>query len=516
MDYRQSDAAERTFPGLASEVAGNPHLLIDILDTIYDRVFIKDADGRLVFGNRAFLRTFGLTADQVVGRELREFLPASMIESCQAAEASVLRKGESTCLETNWIDPRSGQQRWSETHKAPLRDADGNVIGVVGVSRDITSHRQTEEELSRQKTLLELIVETVPDWIDVKDRERRVVLGNRAFYEQQGLDPEQTVGTDPTGDLPDETRTIAIASDTSVLETGATAIGEMTLPGPNGEDIPIEFRKLPLIVDGEITGLVAVSRDLTEWKQSEEQSKRNEALLLHASRLSSLGELSAGIAHEVNQPLFTILNYAKAIENTLNANELVDIDSIRNWVSQIRSEAERGGQITRRLKSFAKPAESNRSAVDANRLVLESMEFVKIEARDSGVTLETDLADNLPVMDLDRIQMQQVLINLIKNGIEACEASQSQEPRLLVTTQSSSDTLDVIVADNGQGLNVSDGVNILEPFQTTKHEGVGLGLAISNTIVQSHQGEITYQTNQWGGATFCVSLPVTIRSDTSQ
>lgn len=501
------DASDHSFKSLMAELAENPQLLVSVLNAVYDRIYLKNADDQVIFANTAFLKAFKLSPEQVNGRHLRDFLPKEIVEPCETADQFVYENGEPTCLESRWVEPASGKVKFSETFKAPLLDSKGNVTGIIGFSRDITSRRRTEEELKRQKTLLELIVETVPDWIFVKDRERRIILANRAFYDQNGLDPVAAVGTDPTAELPEESRTISYESDTRVLKTGESISGDVNVTDPDGRERHVEFRKLPLIEDDQITGIVSVCRDLTEWKEAEEQSKRSESLLLHAARLSSLGEFSAGIAHEVNQPLYSILNYAKAIKNKLQADGDLDLEAISKWVDQIHSEAERGGEITRRLKAFVKPTESQRTPSDIDMTVSESIEFMRIEARDAGVVIEKDLETELPQLVFDRIQIQQVLVNLLKNAIEACVDAKTSDPQVVVTTKSHSEFVEVAVADNGPGLSAPAGVDILDPFQTTKHEGVGLGLAISKSIIEAHEGQITYASNESGGVTFKFSLP---------
>ncbi len=508
IEHDKSDLLGDDLQLLTEDIAERPQLLIDVLNAIFDRVFIKDRECKVMFANRAFLRDFGLRPSEVIGRDLHEFLPEDMVAKCQAADRAVLESGEATCLETSWSDSVSGQRRYTETHKAPLRDAHGTITGIVGISRDITSRRKTEEELERQKTLLELIVETVPDWIFVKDRDRRLLLANHSFYADHQLDPGETTGEDPTAHLTKSIRKTSHDTDKYVLESGQPTTGNLSLVDPAGRERFIEFRKMPLVVEGETTGIVSVCRDLTDWKKAEEQSKRNESLLLHAARLSSLGELSAGIAHEVNQPLYSILNYAKAIKNKLQDEDSLDLEAIRNWVDQIHSEAARGGEITLRLKSFVKPTETQRQLSSIDQTIEESIQFVRIEARDAGAVIENSFASDVPPLVFDRIQIQQVLINLLKNAIEACVEAATQSPRIDVATAIDDGFVVVSVADNGPGVSVTDEMNILDPFHTTKHDGMGLGLAISKTIVEAHDGQLSYHTNEIEGTTFRFSLPI--------
>ncbi len=384
---------------LAAGAASYLQLLIVLLDTISERIFLVNTQGQITFVNKSFLAEYGLASNDVLGKSAEEILPKEIISACQKTNQWVFERGETICQETSWKDRESGLRRWSETHKYPMRDATGNITGIVGISRDITAHRKAEKEL-----------------------------------------------------------------------------------------------------------------------------KRSESLLLHAARVSSLGELAAGIAHEVNQPLFSILNYAKAIENTLQDEETVDLEALRKWAQQIRQEAIRGGKITQRLKSFVKPAETQRKISAINQIVRDSIGFIAMEASDAEVVIETVLAEDLPEVVVDRIQIQQVLVNLLKNAIEACAGSSpthpsATSPRVVISTAlasadlaslgSDSTGIEVTVADNGPGVSIAKDKNILEPFQTTKNEGVGLGLAICKTIIEAHQHQLTYQTNDWGGATFCFHLPTT-------
>lgn len=508
LDQRDIGSTDSKSDPLAAEACVISQPSIEVLDAINDRVFLKDTLGRVIYVNAAFLRAFQLEYSDVIGKPLEEFLPREMVMPCKSCDSVVLERGEPVCLETHWQDS-DGNHHWNETHKLPRLDSDGTVIGLVGVSRDISDRRAAEEELKHQKMVLEQIIETVPDLVFVKDLERRITVANQKYCDFMGLSHEEVIGKDTSTTLSPEVFEASRKTDAVVLDEGLPSHHNISRTDEHGNLNFLEVRKLPLMQEGEITGILSVCRDLTEQKRVEEESKRNEALLLHASRLSSIGELVAGIAHEVNQPLFSILNYAKAVENSLSEEGEMDVAAIRKWVGQIHKEASRGGKITQRLKSFVKRSESLQKPSDLNQIVCESLEFIAIEARDVGLTIEQQLEENLPTLMLDRIQFQQVLVNLLKNAIEALKESTTASPRVLITTQLGSSGVEVTVADNGPGVSVDSDVNILDPFQTTKHEGIGLGLAISNTIIEAHQGKLDYLSNDWGGATFCFTLPIT-------
>ncbi len=498
------DRAEK----LTSETVGQSRFLTNALDAIFDRVYLKDATGRIIYVNRAYLDSYNLAAEEVLGKFYPDFLPAEQISLCHEADQKVLQQGESVCQELRWQDHETGVDHWTESYKSPMRDPAGNIIGLVGICRDVTARRSAEEEVKRQKNLLELILETVPDQIFVKDRQRRILLANRAFHTNWGFDPDELLGQDPSKSLPAELEQLSQDSDKFVLTEGRSLCSEISLVDAGGSKQHLEIRKLPLRENGKTVGVVAVCRDLTSVKETEKRLKRNESLLLHASRLSFVGEVAAEIAHEVNQPLFSILNYAKAVENALENEDELDLETVRTWVRQIRSEATRGGKITQRLKSFIQPADTQQELADLNSVILESIELMTWEAREAAVSIEVELADDLPTLLIDCIQIQQVMVNLLKNALEALFSCSKATPRVVVTTRVVPLGVEVTVSDNGPGVSVEESVKFFEPFETTKPDGLGLGLAISKTIIEAHHGQLTHHPNPWGGATFSFTFPL--------
>ncbi len=401
--------------------------------------------------------------------------------------------------------PICGVESAFQAISVPRRSGMGDFFGTqhdnVGNARC-----WVEEQFQQQKAVLEQIIETVPDQIFVKDKQRRLMLANRAYFESLNQKPADLLGEKPEKFIPEEVVEISRESDRAVLERGETVCRDVSFTDKAGKTWFHEIRKLPLMEDGKVVGVVGLCRDLTERRLAEQRVREQEILLLHASRLSSIGELVAGIAHEINQPLFTILNYAKAIENTLDSIDSPDLNAIREWVGHIHREASRGGKITQRLKSFVKQDATHRESMDINEVIRESIGFVEGEARQAGVTIQTCFDEPCPAVSADRIQIQQVLVNLMKNSFEALDERPIDQlhppPRVVVSSRALESAVEVSVADNGPGLTAPSDMNILEPFQTTKRSGVGLGLAISRSIVESHHGVLTYHSNDLGGATF--------------
>lgn len=374
------------------------------------------------------------------------------------------------------------------------------------VAEEASLRAKSEAELHRQHALLESILATVPDEIFVKDCQRRVILANRAYLDSMSLNRKDVLGKNTDELIPSNLVELSRQTDEAILRDGIRVHREITAQNEDGTERICDLEKLPLVEDGQITGILGIARNISERKAAERRLKQQEVMLLHASRLSSMGELVAGIAHEVNQPLYSILNYSKAVKNLLDGSLAPNLTDVKNWTEQILREATRGGKITKRLRSFVRRAETQRERASLTTIVREAIDFIAAEARRAHVQIEHGLEEDLPDVLVDRVQIQQVLVNLLKNAIEALEKSASPSGRIVISTRCVPEGVEVTVSDNGPGIPPHQADDVLEPFFTSKSEGLGLGLTISNTIIRSHESKLNYKTNHWGGATFQFTL----------
>jgi C4-dicarboxylate-specific signal transduction histidine kinase len=229
--------------------------------------------------------------------------------------------------------------------------------------------------------------------------------------------------------------------------------------------------------------------------------------LLHTPRLAVMGELAAGIAHEVNQPLCAIVNFAKACQNVAT-REPHDLDQLRQWLGAISTAAGRAGDIVRRLLGFARLEAAASEHVPARQLIDDALLLVRHEARSHQVAVEVDAAREDLVVVAAPVRIQQVLVNLLRNGIEALSAAPADRKKIAVRAARVADGVEISVADNGTGIPDDELQRVFQPFYTTKPQGLGLGLAISRTIIEDHGGRIEARPNASGGLTFRFTLPV--------
>ena len=253
---------------------------------------------------------------------------------------------------------------------------------------------------------------------------------------------------------------------------------------------------------------VGFLHDITLRRQAEESARQSEARLNHFGRLSTMGEMAAGLAHEINQPLTAIATFSQAATRMLARPEGIEREDLSEALDQITTQALRAGEVIKRLRAFVKNREVRHEMVDCSRLVEDSRLLLEADARSNNVRLRLQLADSLPPVTADPVQLQQVLINLVRNAIDA--TVDTAGPHREVVLRASLDDegmVEVAVVDHGHGLSAEAAERLFHPFFTTKSSGTGLGLVISSSIIRAHNGRLFYRSTPGGGCTFFFTLP---------
>jgi PAS domain S-box-containing protein len=296
-----------------------------------------------------------------------------------------------------------------------------------------------------------------------------------------------------------------------VIETGEPVMeGSVLAATPAHPEVRRHFQHDYCAVksdEGTIVGVSCVVQDITARKLAEEQVRQLTTDLQHASRLSVMGEMAAGVAHELHQPLAVIANFANGCRRRLEERNF-DVPKMVDSMEQITSAAMRAGQIISRIKAFIAKEPFETQALDVNEAVRDALELAKLAVRQKGVIVEESLSENLPQVTADRIQVVQVVLNLVFNGIEAMTDVEPERRKLTVRTLVDGDQyIRVEITDVGSGVAQSDGDKIFEQFVTTKPGGLGMGLSISRTIVEAHGGKIWFDSEPPSGSVFRFTLP---------
>jgi PAS domain S-box-containing protein len=285
---------------------------------------------------------------------------------------------------------------------------------------------------------------------------------------------------------------------------------EITALHREGAEFPVEVSIVPYQIDGDwqFSGFV---RDITEKKVAEASARRHREMemeLAHANRVATMGQLSASIAHEVNQPIGAAVTNAYAAVRWLGATP-PNLDEVRRALSRIVTNGNRATDVLSRIRAFIKKAPPCKDRLDVNQAVLEVVALTRSEAKKNKVAVQMNLAEGLPVVQADRVQLQQVILNLIMNAIEAMSAADAGPRRLLISSASSeSNDVSVEVQDSGPGFPVASVEQIFQAFYTTKPAGLGMGLSICRSILEAHGGQLRAAAGDPTGATFTLTLPV--------
>jgi len=250
--------------------------------------------------------------------------------------------------------------------------------------------------------------------------------------------------------------------------------------------------------------LQQVIRERTDMEQRE---KQHQAELAHVARISTMGEMTAGLAHELNQPLASIANYADSCVIDVQRDQINPVDLL-DCLNRISEEALRAGQIIRRLRSFVRKAPPRRSSIDLNELVGEIVEFLDADAKRLEIRMQVDLAEGVPQIQADPIQIEQVVLNLLRNGMESIKSTDQCNRELRIQTSVIDNTIEFSVHDSGHGVPADIAETIFNPFVTTKADGLGLGLSISRSIIEAHGGRLWADLKEARGATFRFRIPL--------
>lgn len=389
---------------------------------------------------------------------------------------------------------------------------------VARVRTHVKIHR-LEQQLARRNSELEeenqQILNAVDEGIVGLDRDGRITVFNPAATTISGWSASDVIGEriHALGFFQGDRNNPEQESQSPAYR--AYRLGQ-TVQGDQEWVVRRDGRQLPLALTcspRKEGGAVLVFRDVSEWLESEEalrhsreelESQRQH--LAHIERLSTSGEMAAGIAHEVNQPLTAVVNYARVGKRML-AREVLDRQALTELMDKLERQVVRAADVIQRLRSYIKKPKIGRQRVDIDRLIQEVIALAEVDSRMSDVAIHFEYGSALPQVMVDAVQIQQVALNLIRNAMEAISHTPNRHQGVVVKTGMEEGLVCFSVTDRGPGLDPEIAANLFQPFFTTKVGGMGVGLSICQSIVQAHGGDIGYRKNEEGGATFYCRLP---------
>jgi two-component system sensor kinase FixL len=383
----------------------------------------------------------------------------------------------------------------------------GAAWGGEQLQRNRIRAAASARDALRREAHLKSILDTVPDAMIVIDEHGTIQSFSSAAERLFEHTAAQVVGENVKMLMPSPYREAHDGYIERYLRTGERriiGIGRVVVgERKDGSTFPMELAVGEMRSSNQrfFTGFI---RDLTERQQTEARLQELQSELIHMSRLTAMGEMASALAHELNQPLSAIANYMKGSRRLLERRTDEQSGLLRNAIDKAADQALRAGQIIRRLRDFVSRGESERRVESIRKLVEEASALALVGAKDHGIRVRFQYDPAFDLVFADKVQIQQVLLNLLRNAIEAMEASPTRE--LVVSTAAHDDMIAVSVADTGSGLAPEVTSQLFQPFVTTKAQGMGVGLSICRTIVEAHGGEITARPRPDGGAIFSFTL----------
>ncbi|KAA0910976.1 PAS domain-containing sensor histidine kinase [Pusillimonas sp. ANT_WB101] len=448
------------------------------------RVF--DMHGRIAYVNPAFCRMIGWNEADLIGRTtpFPYWVPGRHAQHQETLDILLSGRTPSSGLEVE-AQRRDGSRFTARMYVSPLRDPNGEQIGWMTSMTDITEPKRIREALTAAHERFMTVLEGLDDAISVAADTAEgleLLFANRTyrrFFGAQSSGHAELLGG-RLGRFTDETVEIYSESAQRWFE-----VHHRILAWTDGRRVRLQ-----------------VARDITERRKHEEASRRQEEKVQLTSRLTTMGEMASSLAHELNQPLTAISNYSMGAVAMLKSGNS-DPERLLVALQKAAEQAERAGKIISRIREFVKRSEPRRQRVPAMRIVENAVGFADIDARKRQITIALDMPESIPDVMADPILIEQVLLNLLKNGVEAMEQSDYRTLHLVITDQEA--LVEFAVIDRGHGLR--DPNRLFEPFYSTKSEGLGMGLNICRTIIESHHGRLWASANPDGGTIFRFTLP---------
>jgi len=470
--------------------------------------------------NPAAERLVGLSADQLIGKSDHDFFPKAQADFFTSKDRDVLESGRVLDIPEEEIDTRHMGRRLLHTKKVPIFDAEGRPAFLLGLSEDITARRQAELMAQVEKARAEHYLEISRSMIIGLDREGRVNLINPRACEILGWAESEILGRnwfDTVLSQKSRRHEVALVQDLMDGHAELEGVCEGEVLTKEGQVRQITWNVgVQRGSNGEVVGTLYSGQDVTDRVMAELEAQRHHQELAHVMRLSTMGEMASGMAHELNQPLTAVMAYCAAamamVEQWPESPE-----PIRGILEKATEQARRAGDIIRRLRGMVKKGENRHESIKLDRLIPEAIAFLEWELRYKAVDLELRLnAGDHPVY-ADPVQIEQVLINMIRNGLDSIRAGRVAGGRIVVQTEvTERATLRVSVRDNGPGIDPYVLARLFEPFLTTKQKGLGIGLSISRSIIEAHGGTLWGKNQPAGGSVFGFELPLAAEDQRGQ
>ncbi len=481
--------------------------LAAIIASSDDAIVAMTLGGVVTDWNRAAEAIFGYPAAEMIGKPITPILPPGKENEEREILARIGRGERIEHFETR-RQRKDGRIIDVSVTVSPLADEEGRIVGASKVARDVTAAMASQQALLEREAHLQSVLDTVPDAMIVIDTRGLIQSFSAAAEKTFGYTAAEAAGHNVSMLMPEPDRgrhdgyiaRYLTTGEQRIIGIGRLVVGQRR----DGTTFPMELAigEVRLGDKRFFTGFV---RDLTEREQTQQKLRELQAELVHMARFTALGEMASTLAHELNQPLTAVASYLNGARRLIDGGKPADLPMARGAIESAAEQALRAGQIIRRLREFVARGESDRQVEDIRALVEEASALALVGAREAGVQFTLQAADDVPPVLADKVQVQQVILNLMRNAIEAMSDGAARE--LTVTIHSvAGDMVQIDVSDTGSGIASDILPDLFQPFVTSKPHGMGVGLSISRTIMEAHGGQLWAEPRPGGGTIFHMTL----------
>ena len=509
----RSRASAEASEAHAEELAGATRSALEELNLLVDgaegvALYMLDNKGNVAIWNRGAERLKGWSEAEVMGRHASLFYPADAVSKGKPEADLELVRRQGRLDQEDWRVRKDGSEFLASVSITALHDDAGLLRGFAKIVRDITDQRALENALRASGEHFRSILSTVPDAMIVIDDHGVITSFSAAAEKLFGYRQEAVVGTNIRALMPSPDRErhdgyierYLATGERKIIGIGRTVTGQRA----DGSTFPMELFVGEALA-GEQRLFTGFVRDLTQRRATEEQMQSLQSELIHVSRVSAMGTMASTLAHELNQPITAVANYVEGVRDLLAKPDEGDVPMIREALNDAAKEAMRAGDIVRKLRDFVSRGEIERTIEPLHDLIREAAVLGLIGAREKGVETHFELEGSGPLVLVDKVQIQQVLINLIRNAVEAMTKSSTKTLTILSAPEPRG-MVRVSVVDSGAGISPDLADALFSAFVTTKSDGMGLGLSICRTIVEAHGGKIWMEPGPQSGASFHFTL----------
>ncbi len=492
-----------------SAVEASPNAIVMIDEQ--DRILLVNVCAEKLFGY-AREELFGQPVEMLVPERFRGAHPAHRADFLAAPQTRSIGAGRELfglC--------KDGSEFPIEIGLSPIHTAEGLIILTTII--DISERKRSAEALERERVFLRQVIDTVPNFIFAKDQDGRFTLANQAVAEAYGTTVENLIGKSDADFNSNMEEVEAFRRvDQQVIETlRERFIAEEHITDAKGRLRWLQTVKRPIIEsDGRAKQVLGASTDITRRKEIDLELREQRAELAHAARLTSMGELAASLAHELNQPLTAILSNAQAALRFMNGKS-VHLEEVREILRDIVKDNSRAGEVIRRMRALVKKETLEFVSIDLAGLIEDVVSLVHSDAILQNVRIALELNGSLPAVWGDRVQLQQVVLNIMLNAFDAMSECPTDQRKVELQVEPyGAELIKIAVSDRGPGLSGDQLDKIFQPFYTTKGNGLGMGLSICRSIIEAHGGRLWAENNSEGGATFHFTVPVEKCGETAE